>query len=392
MPASDNMTSTGIEADPACPNTWPKVLYLVHNQDDAAVRRRLTMFEAHGATVTLAGFRRADVKPARAGAAEVIDLGITGDGQLLQRALSVLRHCLSPGRLRQKAERADVIMARNLETLVIARRILLPGQRLVYECLDIHRLLLGNGWKTRLLHSIERWALARTALILVSAPLFMTEYFMQRRGWSGPHLLSENKVPPHAAPAALPTPPAAGPPWVIGWFGMLRCTRTLAILRAMASAAQGQIKVVIAGIPSEAEFGADLAAQLAEDPHVEFLGPYGAGDLPDLYRQIHFIWAIDYFEEGLNSAWLLPNRLYEGLAHGAIPLALADVATGQWLIRHGVGVTFNDPAVELPAYIAGLGNDTYARLRQAVQTLPSGAVCQSDVDSQNDFNIITGVS
>lgn len=369
-----------------------KILYLVHNLDDAAVHRRLAMFEAHGAQVVLAGFRRAGSTQGQTGSAGAIDLGITADGQLAQRAWSVLRHCLTPGRLRQQARQADVIVARNLETLVIARRILQPGQRLVYECLDIHRLLLGDGWKTRLLHRIEGWALARTALILVSAPLFLSEYFVARRGWRGPHLLSENKVPQQVAPAALPAAPAAGPPWVIGWFGMLRCRRSLAMLRAIAAEAKGRIKVVIAGIPSEAEFGADFAAQLADDPHVEFVGPYRAGDLPDLYRRIHFIWAIDYFEEGLNSAWLLPNRLYEGLAHGAIPIALAHVATGQWLIRHGVGVTLGDPAQELPAFLAALEPQTYGELCQALRALPGDAVRQSQAESQNDFRIISGAS
>lgn len=386
--------SASMDVDPAASPTTarPNVLYLVHNRDDAAVRRRLTMFEMHGAKVTLAGFRRADSKKEPIGSTAIIDLGVTADGRLMQRAWRVLCHCVSPGRLKHKAAQADVIVARNLETLVIGRRILHPGQRLVYECLDIHRLLLGQGWKTRLLHRIEQWALARTALILCSAPLFISEYFNRRRGWTGPTLLSENKVPPQAVPTELIPPPPAGPPWVIGWFGMLRCQRSLAILRNLAAEAQGQIKVVIAGIPSDAEFGTDFAAQLADEPHVEFLGRYSAADLPDLYRRIHFIWAIDYFEEGLNSAWLLPNRLYEGLAHGAIPLAQRDVATGQWLTGHGVGVTFDEPATQLSAFLSDLSEQDYSALHQAVVALPADAVCQSDAETLNDFHIITGVA
>ena len=40
---------------------------------------------------------------------------------------------------------------------------------------------------------------------------------------------------------------------------------------------------------------------------------------------VHFTWAIDFYEAGANSDWLLPNRLYEGGAHGAVPIALAGV-------------------------------------------------------------------
>ena len=47
---------------------------------------------------------------------------------------------------------ADVVLARNLEMLIIAsraRNLYAPRAALVYECLDIHRLLLSQGhyWK-----------------------------------------------------------------------------------------------------------------------------------------------------------------------------------------------------------------------------------------------------
>jgi len=368
----------------------PKILYFAHNLHDAAVRRRVAMFEANGAQVTVAGFRRAGAAPHMIGSAPVIDLGPTTDGQLLQRAGSVLRLCLAPGALAQHAKQADILFARNLETLVIARKLVRPGQRLVHECLDIHRLMLGQGWKTKLLHRLEDWALARTNLLVVSAPLFLSEYFKKRRGWHGPALLCENKVPQGAAPMPIPQRPAAGAPWVIGWFGMLRCKRSLAMLRDIANRAAGKIQAVIAGIPSEAEFGTGFAAELACDPHVRFVGPYQPADLPRLYGQVHFIWAIDYFEEGLNSAWLLPNRLYEGLAHGAVPVALADVATGRWLDQHGVGVTIRDPLQDLPRLIAGLGKAEYEALSKSVQALPAPAICQSDAESKADYHIITG--
>jgi hypothetical protein len=56
-----------------------RILYLVHDLADPAVRRRVTMLEAGGATVTLAGFRRGPV-PERVDGPAPIELGRTEDG------------------------------------------------------------------------------------------------------------------------------------------------------------------------------------------------------------------------------------------------------------------------------------------------------------------------
>ena len=63
-----------------------------------------------------------------------------------------------------------------------------------------------------------------------------------------------------------------------------------------------------------------------------------ASDLPRLYGDMHFAWAVDFYEAGSNSDWLLPNKLYEAGLFGAVPIACRDVATGAWLAERGVGV------------------------------------------------------
>ena len=76
-----------------------------------------------------------------------------------------------------------------------------------------------------MLRACERWLLARVDLLLVSSPAFLTHYFEARQCYSGPSLLVENKVVEFERtklPAHRPTAPP-GPPWRIGWFGILRC-------------------------------------------------------------------------------------------------------------------------------------------------------------------------
>lgn len=351
--------------------TEMRIAYCVHDLHDVAVARRIALLRGEGHEVRVAGFRRRDAVPGEVAGAPALDLGRTRDGALAARIASVLRHVVLPGRLRAMCVDAEVLVARNLESLVLAARVRRPGQRLVYECLDIHRLLLGEGPASRVLHAIERWAMRAVKLVVVSAPAFRDGYFVARRGWRGPVLLVENKVQEPVAQGA----PAARPerPLTIGWFGMLRCRKTLGVLGDIAARSHGRVEVVIAGRPSAAEF-ADFEAEVADMPGVTFLGPYSPADLPALFARIDFIWAIDWFEEGLNSAWLLPNRLYEGLAHGAVPLALAGVETGRWLQAAGVGICLADPAAELPGFLAALDLPRLHALREAVAALPPGRV------------------
>ena len=352
-----------------------RIAYFVHDLNDAAVVRRVRMLVEGGHGVDLVGFRRSTSWPAQVEGARTYDLGRTADGRLAARAGLVLRHALAPAKLRRIAVHADVLIGRNLEALVLAARVRLPGQRLVYECLDIHRLLLGRGLATRLLHGVEGWAMRGLDQLVVSAPAFRDAYFRERRGYAGPTLLLENKVPGGRAVQALPLPPGgvAGRPWVIGWFGMLRCRRTLACLADIARGSGGAVEICIAGKPSLAEFP-DFAGVVAGMPGVRYMGPYAPEDLPRLYARAHFIWAIDWFEDGLNSRWLLPNRLYEGLAHGAVPIALAEVATGAWLTARGLGLVLDEPSVELPKLLADMTPSQFQTLRAAVRSMP-----QSDV-------------
>lgn len=350
------------------------ITYLVHDLGDAAAARRVAAFRAGGAEVALAGFFRRAV-PEEVAGVRPLPIGRTRDARLGQRALLVLLTLLLPGRLRPLVRGADIVVARNLEMLAIAALLAGRGQRLVYECLDIHRTMLGSGPVSGVLRWLERRLLARTARVIVSSPAFAQDYFRARQRWHGPIELVENKV------AALPARAAGEPPeggWVIGWFGMLRCRRSLAILAALAAASEGQVRVLVAGKPSPDIFP-DLPGEIAACEGLEFVGPYAPEDLPRLYGQVHFAWCIDYFEEGLNSRWLLPNRLYESLAHGAVPIALAGVETGRWLERAGVGLRLSEGRA-LGTVLAGIEPHSYAAMRAKVRALPRERVAFAPAD------------
>ncbi|AYD02477.1 glycosyltransferase [Neorhizobium sp. NCHU2750] len=324
------------------------VLYLAHDLADAAIRRRVLTLKAGGAEVTVAGFTRGRNLLEDEAGVQANVLGTTSDGKFTQRIGAVAKASLDiKGRL-AGVRKPDVIIARNLETLALAGRAAAVFDRqlpVVYECLDIHRLLTDEGWKGRLMRGFQRHFGRRAQLLITSSPAFIENFFKPRSGLDLPVMLMENKVlalGPDSVPAErMPRAPVAGEPWKIGWFGAIRCAKSLSILTEFARRMDGKVEIVLRGRPAYGEFD-DFARIVAEAPHVAFHGSYrNPEDLSRIYDEVQFNWAIDFFEEGLNSEWLLPNRLYEGGLYGAVPIALKSTETGRFLARRDIGLTID---------------------------------------------------
>jgi succinoglycan biosynthesis protein ExoL len=376
-----------------------KIAYFVHDLNDPAVRRRVRMLHAGNATVTLLGFHRGPQPQSVDGVVPLV-LGRTQDARLAARALAVCRAALTARRWRSALDAADVVVARQLETLVlaaVARRVFAPTAPLVFECLDIHRLMTRTGYAGRAMRLIERTLLRQCATLVVSSSDFVRAHFARAYAALPKVELIENKVlagelPDRSAPLGVRAAlrPVA-PPWKIGWYGMIRCRRSLDLLAALVRATSGRVEVIIRGRIARnvlPEFDAVVSAT----PGLSFLGPYQReSDLARIYGDVHFLWAMDFYEAGANSEWLLPNRLYEGGLFGAVPIALRSVAAGAWLARHDVGVLLDeDLGSTLQSFFAGLTTSRYERLRQALNDVPVAAFLYDEADCRRLVAALAG--
>ena len=350
------------------------ILYFVHDLADPAVRRRVLMLQAGGALVTLAGFRRDDNALAAIHGIEPIELGKTQDAQFAQRVAAVARSAAKLRSALRSVARPDVIIGRNLEMLTLANRaksVFGGDMPIVYECLDIHRLLLRNDVVGGALRSAERHFGSQAALLITSSPAFVERYFRPRSGLRLPVMLLENKVlalePAANAVAPVIRPPAAGKPWKIGWFGALRCRKSLTLLDEFSRRMEGRFEIVLRGRPAYSEFD-DFDGFVRKAPFMHFAGAYkNPEDLQAIYNDVQFSWAIDFFEEGLNSSWLLPNRLYEGGLYGAVPIAMEGTETARFLASRQIGLTLDAAdAAQLAALLGGMDEQRYVAAFDAV--------------------------
>lgn len=323
----------------------PRILYLVHNLADPAVERRIAMFQAGGAEVEIVGFRRGDAPKPVLPLKTIVELDVTHDGRMVQRLAATLNAAWRAPDWSRSLARPDIIVARNLEMLGVANRLIGlwdEAPALVYECLDIHRLLLRQDQLGRAMRAVEQRLMRNVDRLITSSPAFLSNHFDIHGAPTA--MLVENKVfaPGQRAVGRNPALDDDMSPMRLGWFGALRCSKSLAALDTLSRQMAGTLDVTLRGRPALTEF-ADFHDTTTGSPHLTYGGTYRyPGDLSGIYSGVHFVWAIDFFEEGLNSSWLLPNRIYEGCLNGAIPIALAGTETAAFIERLGIGIVVSD--------------------------------------------------
>jgi succinoglycan biosynthesis protein ExoL len=322
-----------------------KIAFFGQNMNDAAVRRRAIAFQRAGHEVV--GFmpRRGPVEQVEW---QIIDLGETKDNAYGQRILSIIKGARTAAKHAELLKSCDLIYARNLDMLALAvrvcRRLKLIAP-MVYECLDVHHRLVGSSIVAKALRRFEGKLLKRCSLVVISSPRFETEHFARYHSGDYRSFLIENRMiegdefPDRPAPPT-PTPSAK---LRIGWFGNLRCRRSLDLLLGLADRHPDEVELHLRGYPATGVFP-NFEEELMPYQNVIFGGRYKAPmDLAAIYETVDVVWAGDWYEAGSNSVWLLPNRIYEGGYFATPALAPAGTQTAKWLSDHGGGLLLNEP-------------------------------------------------
>lgn len=367
-----------------------RLVFFGHDAHDPAVQRRIAAFSRLGADTLAFTMRRGPVFDAPW---RNIDLGETRDAAFAQR-LGALAHAAPIiAREREALRNADVFYARNLDMLALALRAKQQsgaGAKVVYECLDIHRFMTRRDPLGAAMRAVERRMLKASDLVVISSPAFEREYFARVHPGQYRALLIENRLPPGFDYGPRPTAPRApGERLRIGWFGNLRCRRSLSLLLALADRFPDRVALSLRGAPAKAEF-ADFEALLSGRANVAFGGRYAwPADLGAIYADVDLVWAGDFHDPGANSKWLLPNRLYEGGYYAVPPLAPADSETGRWIAAQGFGFTLPEPLDQtLPAFIATLDPARLAEARTRLSAAPASTFLQPEDDLQRIFDAV----
>lgn len=359
------------------------VAFFGHDAADAAVRRRVQGFHDDDVTVTGFMMRRGD--PFDTNWMNV-DLGRTFDGDYVQRIRSIFtgaRRAAQSDLLRE----ADIIYARNLDMLAtafLAKRRLGLKTPVIYECLDVHRLLTRKDPVGLAFRRIEGALLSRCRRLIVSSPGFLEHHFERHYAGRFKAELVENRLAagaeygPRPASDQPPSPPDE--PLRLGWIGVLRCARSLDLLLDLARTAGPSVQIHLHGIPALTEIP-DFHEQVSGVDNLTYHGRYRSPeDLAAIYGPLDLVWAGDFMEAGYNSVWLLPNRIYEGGYYAVPAIAPAGTQTANWILDAGAGYALEEDLAEtLPELILELAADrsSISQRRARLIELPAERFVQS---------------
>lgn len=355
------------------------IAFFAHDEKDAAVRRRVFAFKKAGYDVAGFSMRRSELADSEW---NTVDLGRTHDARFMHRAGAILAGARKAAAARPLLANSDVLYARNLDMALCSQlAMLMTGLKrpLVYECLDVHRLMHRNDSVGMLLRLLERFVLARSALLVVSSPGFLREYFHARHPGKFRAYLIENRLAD--SPLLGPRPPMRAKPSSplrIGWFGVLRCRRSLDLLESLAIRFGSEIEIILRGYPDV--MLPDFHERVRKHHNIRYRGRYKSPeDLQENYAALDLVWAGDFHDAGFNSRWLLPNRLYEGGYFGVPAIAPQDSETGRWVNERTAGFTVAEPLEEtFPALVQGLlaSPDRIAEMQTRLLGLPRDTFIQ----------------
>lgn len=303
-------------------------------------------------------------------------LAIVPEGSVYSRMLSLVFAAFKAKSLSRKLPNIDGVLVNNFTTLLLspaishARRV--PK---IYDVADIQRLQYGSGFIPRCIRWLETKMVSKFDAIAVTSPWFATEYFRGRIPISKTHLL-ENRVrkqilpPPQIISNDIPSAPT------IVWNGVLRCDTSMRTLATLASTFP-DIRVVLRGRIGRIDSETVEAARRVSSLH--FGEPYDDANLLDVMSEATYVWGID-LDDGLNSKWLLPNRLYQSVYCCKPIIALSDTATGDVVKYFGIGIVLDalDASIIHRALQDTKLSGRYAQLVENMRSLSNSSVRGSE--------------
>ncbi len=303
-----------------------------------------------------------------------VHLGMTSDRNYwarIPRLISGVRKML---RRKQDLRDAEFIYARNFDLIIVglfAKWFSGSNAKLVYEVEDVQEVFFKKTFSGWVFRTLEKWVLKHTDLLVLMSPGFMHGYFEPVQGYKGPWFVLENKI---QLQGKSKTPTESGSvwqlnkdKWVIGWFGTLRCPRSMSLLEDIATTLGDKVEIYTRGYPTET--GLDEYMKIVNrHPNWIYDGEYTIpDDLEDMYGRVHFSWCLDFLDEEGNSPLLLACRMYQGGFYGAVPLVVKGWEMDRWLKRAGIGHAFEAPyAQEVIKFLESHSRQTYDADRQTI--------------------------
>lgn len=277
--------------------------------------------------------------------------------------------------IRKQSKGMDAVLCFNLDMLFITWLALIGVHNkpaMIYDVGDIRTSLVKEGVTAKLLRVIERFLLQRISLLMVTSEAYITEYFEGIQGMKRVDiLLLENKLNRHDTPppiAQLQDTWSDKRPLTIGYFGVLRCRKSLKMLNRIALEGDGNVKVIVRGVFLDTE---DLEGMIQMNPYMNYEGPYVfPDDLAKIHAEVDMSWLV-HAHTRQNTMWARIFRFYHACFYGVPMIAQSGSKDGDEVLRYDIGFCIDiEKPDESIQTILNLKQHNYHRWIRNVQQLP----------------------
>jgi len=293
----------------------------------------------------------------------------------------------SLNKIRSAVRKTDVVYTFGLDMLFfgwISKQLSFrKNVKLVYEVGDIREILIGKKPINNLARFFEKFLLRYVSVLVITSEAFYTGYFKKVQNTNSlRYHLVENKLDTDimSATRSQEITEKKYKEFAIGYFGVLRCTRTLEILKMLAEKGKGKIKIYLRGLPGikvQKEYDEFVSTEVVVNE-----GPYVVpDDLSAMYNSVDMVWACYPYQgkEAGNWCWAKTIRFYESCYFKKPVFVQTGTEDCKTVEQYGIGICLDLEKIEKTVdYILSLSDAEISEWKKNINELPEHIYMYSD--------------
>lgn len=317
-----------------------KIIFVMQTVGHPRDSKRIKMLLDVGFSVEAIGFSR-NSHVGRIPDCKVDVIGKISDGNYLRRIL-VLLASLSKLQRRLRESKITYVSGFDMLFLTLLVKVLykLPLS-IVYEIGDIRNIQTKSSIFGRVTRWLDKLMIRQVDLTVATSIGYIKGYYIQWVGEKLRYYIIENKLESKYKVQKKIYPAVKKTKIKIGYFGVLRCIRSIEILCMLAKSQQENFEIIIAGVFQDE----NCKRLISGITNINYIGAYKSpNDLDTLYSHVDIVWACYPFpaDDDENWKWARTNRFYESCYYSTPMIFLKGSGDESSILKYKIGMPIED--------------------------------------------------
>ena len=302
--------------------------------------KRIKMLIDAGFVVEAVGFSR-NSHIGRNPDCKVDVIGKISDGNYFRRIVVLLA---SLNKLQRRVCKSQIIYVSGFDMLFLifmVKKLYKLSFSLIYEIGDIRDIQTKSSILGRFTRWLDRLLIRQVDLVVATSIGYIKGYYNDWLGENPKYHIIENKLEFKFEDQKNIYPVVKKTKITIGYFGVLRCIRSIEILCMLAKSQPDNFRVIVAGVFQDESY----KRLITDVPNIKYYGTYESpNDLQKLYSDVDIVWACYPFpaDEDQNWKWARTNRFYESCYYSTPMIFLKGSGDEKSILKYEIGMPIQD--------------------------------------------------